>query len=216
MYPIHNRIAIYKAYGITMQYQGNMNQFYKELKPFVSIWIFMNAPKKVENTIKIDHEYEETIFGKKEIFDHAYDIMKAVRIYLGKEINEENKLLALLGTLLSMDLSYEEKIERLNKIDAEFLDEEIEKEVNTMCNLGEMLQEESMNKGIEQGKELGRAEGRIVGHKEGKMNTTFKAALSIVEEFHVDFKRALIVLKITNPKEQEIYLEKYKALKNEN
>ncbi len=193
-----------------MQNQGNMNRFYKELKPFVSLWIFMNVPKKYENTIKMNHEYEETIFGKHQSFDCDYDIMKSVKIYLGKEIYEENKLLSLLGTLFSMDLSYEEKIEKLNKIDAEFLDKEIEKEVNTMCNLGEMIQEESMNKGIK----IGQKEGKEIGRAEGQMNTTFKAALSIVEEFHVDFKRALIVLKITNPKEQAIYLEKYKHLNN--
>ena len=188
-YPIGNRMTIYRAYGITMQNQGNMNQFYRELKPFISIWIFLDVPKKYENTIKVDHLYEETLFGKRKMFDVDYGIMKAVKIYLGNEINTENNCLALLGTLFSMKLSYEEKIKKLNEIDPEFLDEEIEKEVNTMCNLGELLQEESI------------------------MNATFKNAISIVEEFHIDFKKALIVLKITDPKEQEVYLKKYETLK---
>ena len=124
--------------------------------------------------------------------------MKAIKIYLGKEINTENNCLALFGTLFSMKLSYEEKIKKLNEIDSEFLDEEIEKEVNTMCNLGEAYREEFLNE----------------GRKEGSTNMAFKAAVSMVEEFHVDFKRALIVLKITDPKEQEIYLKKYEALNN--
>ena len=95
-----------------------------------------------------------------------------------------------------MKLTYEEKIKKLNEIDPEFLDEEIEKEVNTMCNLGEAYREEFLKEGRE----------------EGEMNATFNDALSIVEEFQVDFKRALIVLKITDPKEQEFYLKKYEAL----
>ena len=192
-YPIGNRMTIYRAYGITMQNQGNMNQFYRELKPFISIWIFLDVPKKYENTIKVDHLYEETLFGKRKMFDVDYGIMKAVKIYLGKEINTENNCLALLGTLFSMKLSYEEKIKELNEIDLEFLDEEIEKEVNTMCNLGEAYREEFLN--------------------EGSMNATFNNAISIVEEFHIDFKKALIVLKITDPKEQEVYLKKYETLK---
>ena len=205
-YPIGNRMTIYRAYGITMQNQGNMNQFYRELKPFISIWIFLDVPKKYENTIKVNHLYEETLFGKREMFDVDYGIMKAVKIYLGKEIEEGNQLLALFETLFSMKLSYEEKIKKLNEIDSEFLDEEIEKEVNTMCNLGEAYREEFLN----EGRMLGRQEGR----EEGSTNMAFKAALSMVEEFHIDFKRALIVLKITDPKEQEIYLKKYETLKN--
>ncbi len=205
-YPIANRIKIYRAYGITMQNQGNMNQFYRELKPFVSIWIFFDALKKYENTIKIDTQQEETFFGKKEKFNTNRAIMKVIKIYLGKEINTENNCLALFGTLFSMKLSYEEKVKKLNQIDSEFLDEEIEKEVNTMCNLGEAYREEFLN----EGRMLGRQEGR----EEGSTNMAFKAALSMVEEFHIDFKRALIVLKITDPKEQEIYLKKYETLKN--
>ena len=192
-YPIGNRMTIYRAYGITMQNQGNMNQFYRELKPFISIWIFLDVPKKYENTIKVDHLYEETLFGKRKMFDVDYGIMKAIKIYLGKEINTENNCLALFGTLFSMKLSYEEKIKKLNEIDSGFLDEEIEKEVNTMCNLGEAYREEFLN--------------------EGSMNATFNNAISIVEEFHIDFKKALIVLKITDPKEQEVYLKKYETLK---
>ena len=192
-YPIGNRMTIYRAYGITMQNQGNMNQFYRELKPFISIWIFLDVPKKDEYTIKVDHLYEETLFGKRKMFDVDYGIMKAVKIYLGKEINTENNCLALFGTLFSMKLSYEEKIKKLNEIDSGFLDEEIEKEVNTMCNLGEAYREEFLN--------------------EGSMNATFNNAISIVEEFHIDFKKALIVLKITDPKEQEVYLKKYETLK---
>ena len=132
--------------------------------------------------------------------------MKVILIYLGKEIDSNNPCLALFGTLFSMKLTYEEKIKQLNEIDPEFLDEEIEKEVNIMCNWGEMFRDEFLN------------EGRIVGHQEGReegfIDATFNNAMSIVEKLHFDFKRALILLDITDPKEQEFYLKKYKTLNN--
>ena len=197
-YPLSNRIDVYLSNGICMQNYGKMEETYKELKPFVSIWIFFDALKKYENTIKIDIQHEETFFGKKEKFNTNRTLMKAIKIYLGKEINTENNCLALFGTLFSMKLSYEEKIKKLNEIDSEFLDEEIEKEVNTMCNLGEAYREEFLNE----------------GRKEGSTNMAFKAALSMVDKLHFDFKKALIILDITDPKEQEIYLKKYEDLKN--
>ena len=73
-----------------MQSYGKMEETYKELKPFVSIWIFFDALKKYENTIKIDIQHEETFFGKKEKFNTNRTLMKAIKIYLGKEINTEN------------------------------------------------------------------------------------------------------------------------------
>ena len=178
-----------------MQSYGKMETTYKELKPFVSIWLIMNGPSKFKNKIKIFSLRENKIDGNQSTEDFNSK-MKAILVYIGKEIDEKNQLLALFGTLFSMDLSYEKKIKQLNEIDPEFLDKEIEKEVNTMCNLGEAYRDEYLN------------QGRI----EGSTNMAFKAALSMVEEFHVDFKRALIVLKITDPKEQEFYLKKYEAL----
>ena len=196
-YPLSNRIDVYLSNGICMQNYGKMEETYKELKPFVSIWLILNGPLKNQNSIRIYSPKEQKIYGKqgKEISGSK---MKAILVYLGKEINTDNNCLALFETLFSMKLSYEEKIKKLNEIDSGFLDEEIEKEVNTMCNLGEAYREEFLNE----------------GRKEGSTNMAFKAAVSMVEEFHVDFKRALIVLKITDPKEQEIYLKKYEALNN--
>ena len=200
-YPLSNRIDVYLSNGICMQNYGKMEETYKELKPFVSIWLILNGTLKDQNSIQIYLPKEQKIYGNQGI-KILNSKMKAILVYLGKEIDEENQLLALFETLFSMELSYEEKIKKLNKIDPEFLDEEIEKEVNTMCNLGEAYREEFLN------------EGRKEGLQEGSTNMAFKAALSMVDKLHFDFKKALIILDITDPKEQEIYLKKYEALKN--
>ena len=196
-YPLSNRIDVYLSNGICRQNYGKMEETYKELKPFVSIWLILNGTLKDQNSIRIYSPKEQWVYGNqgRKILNSK---MKAILVYLGKEIDEENQLLALFETLFSMELSYEEKIKKLNEIDSGFLDEEIEKEVNTMCNLGEAYREEFLNE----------------GRKEGSTNMAFKAALSMVDKLHFDFKKALIILDITDPKEQEIYLKKYEDLKN--
>ena len=180
-----------------MQNYGKMEETYKELKPFVSIWLILNGTLKDQNSIRSYSPKEQMIYGNpgKKILNSK---TKAVLVNLGREIDENNQLLALFETLFSMKLSYEEKIKKLNEIDSEFLDEEIEKEVNTMCNLGEAYREEFLNEGRE----------------EGEMNATFKNAILIVDKLHFDFKRALIILDITDPKEQDFYFKKYKSFKN--
>ena len=196
-YPLSNRIDIYLSNGICMQNYGKMEETYKELKPFVSIWLILNGTLKDQNSIRSYSPKEQMIYGNpgKKILNSK---TKAVLVNLGREIDENNQLLALFETLFSMKLSYEEKIKKLNEIDSEFLDEEIEKEVNTMCNLGEAYREEFLNEGRE----------------EGEMNATFKNAILIVDKLHFDFKRALIILDITDPKEQDFYFKKYKSFKN--
>ena len=180
-----------------MQNYGKMEENYKEFKPFVSIWLILNGTLKDQNSIRSYSPKEQMIYGNpgKKILNSK---TKAVLVNLGREIDVNNQLLALFGTLFSMELSYEEKIKQLNEIDLEFLDEEVEKEVNTMCNLGEAYREEFLNEGRE----------------EGEMNATFKNAISIVDKLHFDFKRALIILDITDPKEQDFYFKKYKSFKN--
>ena len=196
-YPLSNRIDVYLSNGICMQSYGKMEETYKELKPFVSIWLILNGTLKDQNSIRSYSPKEQMIYGNpgKKILNSK---TKAVLVNLGREIDENNQLLALFETLFSMKLSYEEKIKKLNEIDSEFLDEEIEKEVNTMCNLGEAYREEFLNEGRE----------------EGEMNATFKNAILIVDKLHFDFKRALIILDITDPKEQDFYFKKYKSFKN--
>ena len=77
-----------------------------------------------------------------------------------------------------------------------------------MCNWGEMFRDEFLN----EGRIVGHQEGRKEGLQEGFIDATFNNAMSIVEKLHFDFKRALILLDITDPKEQEFYLKKYEAL----
>ena len=90
-YPLSNRIDIYLADGIWMQSYGKMETTYKELKPFVSIWLIMNGPSKFKNKIKIFSLRENKIDGNQSTEDFNSK-MKAILVYIGKEIDEKNQL----------------------------------------------------------------------------------------------------------------------------
>ena len=68
-----------------------METTYKELKPFVSIWLIMNGPSKFKNKIKIFSLRENKIDGNQSTEDFNSK-MKAILVYIGKEIDEKNQL----------------------------------------------------------------------------------------------------------------------------
>ena len=184
-----------------------MSQLYKDLKPFVRIWILFNPPKGKENTIEETWETVKLKDGKNNTEQTKYGKMLSVRIYLGKEINREIPALELCGILFSNTLNKEEIIEQLYQLDPQLVDEELESEVSEMCDLGLMLQEESYNDGIVQG----RAEGISVGRAEEKVSTTFKNILSTMKKLHYSLKEAMDFLDV-DESEYSIYEAKYNAL----
>ena len=204
---LYNRNKVYEAQGILNQLKGSMSQLYNELKPFVRIWILFNPPKGKENTIEETWETVKLKDGKNNTEKIKYGKMLSVRIYLGKEINREIPALELCGILFSNTLSKEEIMQQLYKLDPQLVDEELESEVNEMCDLGLMIQEESYNDGIVQGRSEGRAEGLALGTS----NTTFRNILSTMKKLHYSLKEAMDFLDV-DESEYSIYEEKYKAL----
>ena len=83
-------------------------------------------------------------------------------IGLAKEIPEHSdqyELHRLLGALLSQNLTVNEKIDIIgNEYDIHTKDD-LRKDVNTMCNLSEGIEERGIEKGIEKGLAMGIAQG---------------------------------------------------------
>ena len=122
-------------------------------------------------------------------------------ICLGKEICTDNKLLYFLGVLFSVTLSAEEKIRRIKELDSTILDEELEKEITEMCDIGLLYEEH------------GREQGRNEGVALGTSNATFKNILSTMNKLHYSLKEAMEFLDV-DESEYPIYEEKYEALKH--
>ena len=90
---------------------------YKDIKKVYSIWISMNSPKKLENSI-VQYTIEPkavvgnvTEFGK-------YDLQTVVLVNLSKQVAEQTEKLSLhryLGTLFSTEMKPEEKFSLLEK-----------------------------------------------------------------------------------------------------
>lgn len=131
---------------------------YNDIKKVYSIWICMNSPEKIGNTIT------EFCMNKKDLVGTSgdlgrYDLLSVIIIGLSRERAEETdgtKLHRFLGTLFSSRLSAEEK---KNILSSEFkipMEPELERRINIMCNLSEAIAEEGMEKGIETGIETGR------------------------------------------------------------
>lgn len=171
-YDIITRGIYYGARMISSQMGSEFNgDDYDKLKKVYSIWICMNAPMYAENTIT-----EYSISPKKIVGDFPdekgrYDLMAVVMICLSKELAEAKdvtKLHRLLGTLLSSEMTKQEK---KNIIETEYgipMTEGMERRVNLMCNLSEAIEERGLERGLEQGLAKGTAE-RLVKSVEANM-----------------------------------------------
>lgn len=99
-------------------------------------------------------------------------LMNIIMVGLAKELppkgDEAYTLHRLLGTLFSEELTV---VEKLNILEEEYnipIEENLEKEVNYMCNLGEGIEERALERGITKGIILGRNEGIAVGEARGE------------------------------------------------
>lgn len=127
---------------------------YGDIKKVYSIWICMNSPKKIENSIIKYAMQPEMLAGKAEEFGN-YDLLTVVLINLSKKIVESDEgsgLLRYLGTLFSTELKPEEKITWIEK-EYGAIGKKLEKEVRGMCNLSDLIWEDGIERGIRKGTE---------------------------------------------------------------
>lgn len=128
---------------------------YNNIKKVYSIWICMQVPEKMENTItEIKLEQNNVLGSQQEI--GRYDLMRTVFIGLSKEPAEkkdEYYLHRLLETLFSPNLSMERRGEILAGEYQIPLTQDAERRMRFMSNLGEGIREEALEEGMEQGVE---------------------------------------------------------------
>ena len=131
---------------------------YDKIKKVYSIWICMNAPSYAENTITEYGIQKRSIAGEFPENRGRYDLMSVIMICLSKKVaqaGDNTKLQRLLGTLLASEMT---KAEKKDIIESEYgipMNQEIERRVNTMCNLSEAIEKRGIEQGIERGIERG-------------------------------------------------------------
>lgn len=162
-YPLTKRGFYYCGRMLSSQYGTEfVDSHYEDIKKVYSVWICMNPPKQLENTITRYSIQEEPLVGNATEKPENYDLMSVVMIGLG-DPREENcqGLLKLLEVLLSSERKPEEKKKILEQEFQIEVTQTLEREVSEMCNLSKGVEEKGIKKGLEQGIRQGRQAERV-------------------------------------------------------
>ena len=149
-YEIVTRGIFYSARMISAQSSVDFTASdYDSIRKVYSIWLCMNAPKKIGNAIS---EYS---FRKRDLLpglpDHpqAYDKISVIIIALNEKISSEDLFIGMINTLLSTEIPYHIKKKRLEKDYHIQMHSDLAKEVGLMCNLSDYVEEQGIQKGIQ-------------------------------------------------------------------
>ncbi len=147
-YSIPTRGIFYDARMISSQMGREFDASdYDGIKKVYSIWICTNAPDYIGNAISVYSMHKTDIIKGIPDKPEEYDKMRVVIICLKDDKPTDNRLLGMLGVLLSEKLDKTEKKTTLKEKYNIPMTRKMEQEVNTMCNLSESLVEKSIDKG---------------------------------------------------------------------
>ena len=137
---------------------------YDGIKKVYSIWICMNAPDYLADTITSYGIKPESIVGEMK-GNPRYDLMSAVMICVNAKSHQkkESPLHGLLSTIFSEDLNYHEKETILNQDYKIETTKTVKEGMSSMCNLSEAIEERGIKKGLEKGLEQGLEQGLELG-----------------------------------------------------
>lgn len=157
-YHIVTRGIYYAARNISSQKKSEfVKSNYQNIKKVYSIWICIDSTKSTANTIT---EYS---INRRDIVGHYpkndyYDLLTVVQICLSEDIiesaDDERKLLRLLETLLSPNITNEERQEIVTDEFGIPYSQEIERSVEEMCNASQGIRDKALVEG--------RVEGEVI------------------------------------------------------
>lgn len=160
-YRLPRRAIYYLSRMVSAQYGTEFSHsHYENIKKVYSIWICTHPPKARQETITKLHMVAEPFVGEVIEDPRDYDLMTAVMIYLGEPKADhreggEKKIFPLLENLLSNTVDANTKMEVMEKEYAIPMTDELEREVERMCNISAGIMEESFNRGIDVGMNKG-------------------------------------------------------------
>lgn len=164
-YDVVTRSIFYCARMLSSQKNTEfINSNYDDIKKVYSIWICVNVPSDVKNTITRFKMTQENLYGiiKRKM---RYDLLETVLIGLGDGLSKGNELHKLLETLLSDKLDVNKKKEILKNKFNIITTIKLEGELINMCNLSLSVLEHGMERGIELGIEKGIEKGIEQGER---------------------------------------------------
>lgn len=127
---------------------------YNDLKKVYSIWLCLNTPNHLADTITQFSIKQENIIGefKKKT---RYDLMSVVMICFNEKSWQKkiSKLHGMLGTVFSEKLSAKEKEQILEEEYGIEAEREVKEGIRSMCNLSDGIEERGIRKGIGRGRQ---------------------------------------------------------------
>ena len=159
-YHLENRIIYYLSRLISSQKQTEFfKSNYDDIKKVYSIWICMDAEDGQESVSKISL-MSETVFGETVSFSQLDKMCGIViRIHKNKTLGEsKNGLIAMLEDILAEEEASKKK-QKLKEKYHMIMTYDLEKGVDDMCNLSDIIWERAIEQGLEQGIEKGIEKG---------------------------------------------------------
>lgn len=163
-YPLPKRSIYYTSEKIADQ-KGRVftKDHYEKIRKVYSIWICQNQPEYRANNVTHLHMACDSFVGDYQERECDYDLLSIFMVYLGDSEGDRKYkgILRLLDVLLSNKKS---AVKKGNILQNEFgipMTESMEKEFNNMCNLGEAIEQNGIQKGIQKGIKKGRHTTRL-------------------------------------------------------
>ena len=162
------------------------------MKKAYVIWILPQAAKKGDGHVNRISSKLENISGSTIERLESYDKSEQIMVYLNKDydIKEKYEGSDWIKTPLVIFLNNTYDLLKKKEIMKEYGFEEIEKEVEKMCNLGEMIARENI-------------EGLVQGQKKNNI----ELIINLMNSLSISFSKAVELLKVSEDEVLEI--EKY-------
>ena len=166
---------------------------YDGMKKAYVIWILPQVAKKRDGHVNRINSKLENISGSTIERLESYDKGEQIMIFLNKDhdIKDKYEDSDLIKTPLVIFLNNTYDLLKKKEIMKEYGFEEIEKKVKKMCNLGEMIARENIEKGLVQ----------------GQKKKNIELITDLMNSLSISFSKAIELLKVSKDKVLEI--EKY-------
>lgn len=140
-YHILNRAVFYVSRLVSSQKERDfVKTNYNDIKRVFSIWVCMNMD---ENSMAYIHLAKDDLLGSYQ-WKGRLDLLNIVMIGIANELPEHDKkyeLHHLLSTILSMELSVDEKLGIIKNEYNIPVDDKLRKDVSAMCNLSQGIRD---------------------------------------------------------------------------
>jgi hypothetical protein len=153
---VHKRAEYYTSRLISGQYGKKFTESdFDKIKRVRSVWICLQPTEAYRNSVTVFERGARVLGGNPKITNNIYDTSSYVIVGLNGNLESGINLVKFLDTLFSVDITPEEKSQRLDKEFGIAAGDNMKKELRDMCDFSKAIYEQGVEQGIERGVEQG-------------------------------------------------------------